>query len=98
MRPRFTFMTTRSEPPMRMTQSRPSLRPTTAACLVTAFVALLAAAPAARAAGGIHDNARLFKPEAIQQAQQVPDHIEQTHKRAVLIETYPPIPGAPTRH
>src|SRR5205814_18579 len=34
--------------------------------------------------------------ETIQQAQQVLQQIEQTHKRDVLIETYPTIPNAPT--
>jgi hypothetical protein len=81
---------------MRTIQSRRSLRPATAAYLATALVALLAAAPVARAAYGIHDNANLFKPEAIQQGQQVLDAIKQTHQRDVLIETYPSIPGAPT--
>src|SRR3982751_659352 len=85
------------EIPMPMTQPRRrSLPPAMTACLLAASVAPLAAAPAARAAGGIHDNARLFKPETIQQAQQVLQQIEQSHKRDVLIETYPTIPGAPT--
>ena len=60
---------------MRTIQSRRSLRPATAACLAAALVALLAAAPAARAAYGIHDTANLFKPEAVQQAQPVLDQI-----------------------
>src|SRR3954449_13028159 len=85
------------EIPMPMTQPRRrSLPPAMTACLLAASVALLAVAPAARAAGAVHDNANLFKPEAVQQAQQVIQQIEQTHKRELLIETYPSIQGAPT--
>ena len=45
----------------------------------------------------MHDNAHLFKPETVQQADQMIRQIKQQHGRDVLIETYPSIPGAPRR-
>lgn len=64
------------------------------AVLVAPAVALPTTAPAERA-NGVHDEANLFQPDAVRQAEDVIGQIKQDHGRDLLIETYPAIAGAP---
>jgi len=72
--------------------------------LLAAFAALVlpgvpaAGLPTTQAAegpNGVHDEAKLFQPEAIREAEDVIRQIKQDHLRDLLIETYPTIAGAP---
>jgi uncharacterized membrane protein YgcG len=51
--------------------------------------------PADASPNGVHDEAKLFQPDAVRQAEDVIRQIKQDHKRDLLIETYPKIAGAP---
>src|SRR5689334_2361780 len=51
--------------------------------------------PAADRPNGVLDDARLFQPDAVREAEEVIRQIKQDHLRDLRIETYPSIPGAP---
>jgi len=62
---------------------------------VSPVAALPTTQPADASANGVRDEAKLFQPDAIRQAEDVIRQIKQDHKRDLLIETYPKIAGAP---
>lgn len=51
--------------------------------------------PAEASPNGVHDEAKLFQPDSIRQAEDVIRQVKQDHMRDLLIETYPKIAGAP---
>src|SRR3954447_19936624 len=51
--------------------------------------------PAADRPNGVRDEAKLFQPDAVRQAEDVIRQIKQDHLRDLLIETYPTIDGTP---
>jgi uncharacterized membrane protein YgcG len=60
--------------------------------LLAAPLLVLASSPALAASGGVHDDAHFFSADAITQANQIIQQINQKHHKDLLIQTFPDIP------
>jgi hypothetical protein len=70
--------------------------PRRAGPVAVAIVLLLAAVSARAATSEVRDNARLFKPETVREADNILRAIKHDHNEEVLIETYSGIPADKT--
>src|SRR5689334_22997636 len=60
--------------------------------MLVGFAGFLALPALARAAGGIHDDGQFFSADTVRQGEQIIQHLRDSHKRDVLVQTYAQIP------
>ncbi len=60
--------------------------------LLPTLLVLIAAAPAAEVETRVHDGGKFFKPETIQQADAILEHVQKAYGKDVVVETFESVP------